>query len=81
MLGLSFAQLDGDGTVQPNILFIMGDDHGWNDIGYHNRKIYTPNMDNLSKLGVILDNYYVGPNCGPSRVQFLTGRFLHFTTD
>lgn len=60
----------------PHILFIMGDDHGWNDIGYRNSKIQTPNMDRLARNGVILDNYYTGPNCGPSRAQFLTGKSI-----
>ena len=30
---------------QPNILFILADDYGWNDIGYHGSEIKTPNMD------------------------------------
>ena len=63
----------GYGQSKPNILFIMVDDLGWNDVGYHGSEIRTPNIDNLAINGVRLDNYYVSPICGPSRAQFLSG--------
>ena len=60
---------------KPNIIFIMVDDMGWNDIGYRaNSEVLTPTLKELaSKNGVQLENYYTGPVCGPTRSQFLSG--------
>ncbi|XP_066285655.1 arylsulfatase B-like isoform X2 [Branchiostoma lanceolatum] len=60
---------------QPNIIFILADDYGWNDIGYHSSIIRTPNLDRLANDGVKLENYYVQPICSPSRGQLMTGRY------
>jgi len=51
----------------------MADDLGWNDVGFHGSEILTPNIDQLAANGIELDNYYVSPRCGPTRVQFLSG--------
>ncbi|XP_066525769.1 arylsulfatase I [Hoplias malabaricus] len=59
----------------PHIIFIMTDDLGFNDIGYHNSAIHTPTLDKLAAQGVKLENYYVQPICTPSRSQLLTGRY------
>lgn len=59
----------------PHIIFILIDDQGFNDIGYHNPSIRTPTLDKLSSEGVRLENYYVQPICTPSRSQLLTGRY------
>ncbi|XP_067885566.1 arylsulfatase B [Heterodontus francisci] len=60
---------------QPHIVFILADDYGWNDIGYHGSQIRTPVLDKLSAQGVRLENYYVQPLCTPSRSQLMTGRY------
>ncbi|XP_028283037.1 arylsulfatase I-like [Parambassis ranga] len=60
---------------QPHIIFILIDDQGFNDIGYHNPSIKTPTLDKLAAEGVRLENYYVQPICTPSRSQLLTGRY------
>uniref|UniRef100_A0A8D3A305 Sulfatase N-terminal domain-containing protein n=1 Tax=Scophthalmus maximus TaxID=52904 RepID=A0A8D3A305_SCOMX len=60
---------------QPHIIFILTDDQGFNDIGYHNPTIKTPTLDKLAAEGVRLENYYVQPICTPSRSQLLTGRY------
>ncbi|XP_067838761.1 arylsulfatase B [Heptranchias perlo] len=60
---------------RPHIVFILADDYGWNDIGYHGSQIQTPVLDKLSAEGVRLENYYVQPLCTPSRCQLLTGRY------
>ena len=62
-------------TTQPHILFVLADDYGWNDIGYHGSEIKTPNLDELAAEGVKLENYYVQPICTPSRSQLLSGRY------
>ena len=60
----------------PHIVLIIADDYGFNDIGYRNPAMKTPNMDALAAEGVILDNYYVQPICTPSRAQLMSGRYL-----
>uniref|UniRef100_A0A7N8XJW0 Arylsulfatase I-like n=1 Tax=Mastacembelus armatus TaxID=205130 RepID=A0A7N8XJW0_9TELE len=60
---------------QPHIIFILTDDQGFNDIGYHNPTIRTPTLDKLAAEGVRLENYYVQPICTPSRSQLITGRY------
>ncbi|XP_041816561.1 arylsulfatase B-like [Chelmon rostratus] len=60
---------------QPHIVFILADDFGFYDVGYHGSEIRTPNLDKLSALGVRLENYYVQPICSPSRNQLMTGRY------
>ena len=68
----------------PHILFVVADDLGWSDVGFHGSKIQTPNIDKLASDGVVLDNYYVLPICTPTRSALMTGRYpIHtgkFTT-
>ena len=51
---------------RPNILFILADDLGWGDVGYHGSNIRTPNIDRLVETGVELDRHYVQPMCTPT---------------
>ena len=44
-------------TSNPNILFIVADDHGWGDVEYHGSDIRTPNIDYLVNVGIELDNH------------------------
>ncbi|XP_063776279.1 arylsulfatase J [Pseudophryne corroboree] len=60
---------------QPHIIFILADDQGYRDIGYHGSEIRTPTLDKLASEGVKLENYYVQPICSPSRSQFITGKY------
>ncbi|XP_071089640.1 arylsulfatase B-like [Haliotis cracherodii] len=62
-------------STRPNIIFILADDYGFHDIGYHNSEIKTPNLDKLAAAGVKLENYYVQPICTPTRSQFMSGRY------
>lgn len=62
-------------TTPPHILFMLADDLGWIDVGFHGSKIHTPNIDSLAKDGVILDNFYVQPVCTPARGALMTGRY------
>lgn len=59
----------------PHLVFVLADDLGWNDVGFHGSEIHTPHLDALAARGVLLDNYYTQPLCTPSRSQLLTGRY------
>ena len=65
-------------TKKPHIVFMMVDDWGWADVGYHRetptRDISTPNIDSLVKNGLQLDQHYVYNYCSPSRAALLSGR-------
>ena len=60
---------------RPNIVFVLADDYGFHDIGYHGSRIRTPNLDKLAAQGVRLENYYVQPICTPTRSQLMSGRY------
>ncbi len=60
---------------RPNILYIMADDLGWKDVGYHGSEIKTPHIDHLAKGGVRLERFYVMPVCSPTRAALMTGRY------
>lgn len=61
----------------PNVLLIVSDDQGYNDLGcYGSTEVKTPNLDRLANDGVRLTNFYVTwPACTPSRGSLLTGRY------
>ncbi|WP_419190123.1 sulfatase-like hydrolase/transferase [Stieleria marina] len=63
-------------AVPPNVLLIVSDDQGYNDLGVLGNGIITPNLDRLAKEGTRLTNFYVAwPACTPSRAALLTGRY------
>ena len=61
---------------KPNIIFILTDDLGFNQVGaYGNSPIKTPNLDKLASNGIRFDQAYAGNTvCSPSRVSLFTGR-------
>ena len=68
----------GSAAEKPNIVLIVSDDQGYNDLGVLGDHIITPSLDRLAREGVRLTNYYVAwPACTPSRGAFLTGRYPH----
>lgn len=66
---------DGPRREKPNIVIILSDDLGWNDVSYHGGKIKTPNIDSIAREGVELDRFYVCPICSPTRAGLMTGRW------
>jgi|TARA_B100001964_G_C14202112_1_gene586351 uncharacterized sulfatase len=59
----------------PNIVLIIGDDHGYPYFGFMGSDfVSTPNMDSLSNSGVLFTNGYVPDNhCRPSLQSLITG--------
>jgi arylsulfatase A-like enzyme len=63
-------------SQQPNIIFIMGDDIGWSNIGAYNQGIMagrTPNLDRLASEGMRFTDYYAEASCTAGRANFITG--------
>ena len=61
--------------ARPNIVLILADDLGWNDVSYHGGEIPTPNIDIIASEGVELDRFYACPVCSPTRAGLMTGRY------
>jgi arylsulfatase B len=71
---ISLISCSSDSVQNPNIIVIVSDDTGWNDVGYHNPLIKTPNIDRLANHGIELNSFYVSPVCSPTRAALLTGK-------
>jgi arylsulfatase A-like enzyme len=59
----------------PNIVYILADDLGWKDVGFHGSAIKTPNLDGLAQNGVRLEKFYTLPYSTSTRAALLTGRY------
>ncbi|MDA1341708.1 MAG: sulfatase-like hydrolase/transferase, partial [Proteobacteria bacterium] len=66
---------------RPNIILILADDMGYNDISLHNGgaadgSLQTPHIDSLAKNGVWFSKgYAANATCAPSRASIMTGRY------
>jgi arylsulfatase B len=60
---------------RPHIVYIVADDLGWKDVGFHGSDIKTPNIDKLAQEGARLEQFYVQPMCTPTRAALMTGRY------
>ena len=60
---------------KPNIVYVVADDLGWKDVGFHGSDIRTPNLDKLAAGGARLEQFYAQPMCTPTRAALLTGRY------
>eukprot|EP01060_Flectonema_neradi_P009953 TRINITY_DN1710_c0_g1_i5.p1 TRINITY_DN1710_c0_g1~~TRINITY_DN1710_c0_g1_i5.p1 ORF type:complete len:526 (+),score=134.78 TRINITY_DN1710_c0_g1_i5:465-2042(+) len=63
---------------KPHILYILVDDYGWADAGWHRppgyKEIQTPTFDSLIQQGIELDRHYVFKFCSPTRSAVQSGR-------
>ena len=62
-------------STRPNIVYIVADDLGWKDVGFHGSDIKTPTIDKLAREGARLEQFYVQPMCTPTRAALMTGRY------
>lgn len=62
---------------KPNVIIIMADDLGYNDVGFLNPKTFnfTPSIDSLAQKSVRLTNFYATPTCSPTRASLMTGQY------
>jgi arylsulfatase A-like enzyme len=61
---------------KPNILVIMGDDIGWENLGSYHQGLMldaTPNLDKLASEGMRFVSYYAEASCTAGRANFITG--------
>lgn len=59
----------------PHIVYIVSDDQGWKDVGFHGSDLRTPSIDRLARTGARLEQFYAQPMCTPSRAALMTGRY------
>jgi arylsulfatase A-like enzyme len=75
---LAFVVMGGGpaGAEHPNIILLMGDDHGWDETGYNGHPhLKTPVLDQMAATGLRLDRFFSAhPSCSPTRVSVITGR-------
>jgi len=62
---------------RPHVVYILSDDQGWKDVGFHGSDIRTPSLDQLAQAGARLEQFYAQPMCTPSRAALMTGRYPH----
>ena len=74
---LSFSCQKDDQNNAPNIVFILTDDLGFQDLSsYGSKTINTPNLDRLAHEGALLKSYYsTQAVCSASRASILTGAY------
>jgi arylsulfatase len=77
LVALTVASMPASAQQQrPNIIFIMGDDIGWFNIGAYHQGIMagrTPNLDQLVSEGMRFTDYYAEASCTAGRANFITG--------
>lgn len=81
-IGCQKKQEDLTSPTQPNIVFIITDDHAYQALSaYDDNLIETPHIDRLAKEGMLFKKAYVTNSiCSPSRAVALTGKFSHLNS-
>ncbi|MCK9986565.1 MAG: hypothetical protein AzoDbin1_03037 [Azoarcus sp.] len=66
-----------DGASRPNILLVVVDDLGFNDLGATGGEIATPNLDALAQSSVLMTDFHAAPTCSLTRSMLMTGADNH----
>jgi N-acetylglucosamine-6-sulfatase len=65
-------------STPTNVIYILTDDQRFDEMGFMNPIIDTPNIDRLASEGVHFENAFVTTAlCSPSRATILTGQYMH----
>jgi arylsulfatase A-like enzyme len=75
LAALLLAACAAGAAERPSIVYILADDLGWNDVGFHGGKVRTPNLDRLVANGAVLNALYAQPFSSQTRAALLTGRY------
>jgi arylsulfatase A-like enzyme len=75
VLALASDEGKAEPAAKPNIVYIVADDLGWKDVGFHGSDIKTPHLDELATTGARLEQFYAQPMCTPTRACLMTGRY------
>ena len=80
LIPLLFTGIIAHAAPEPNVLLILTDDLGWQDVGCYDidepTPYETPNIDRLSTLGIkFTQGYSPAPTCAPTRCSILSGKF------
>ena len=62
-------------SERPHIIYILANDLGWRDVGFHGGRVLTPHIDALSNSGARLESFYTLPYSSSARAALLTGRY------
>jgi arylsulfatase A-like enzyme len=70
------AGLTAPAAERPNVVLLVGDDHGWDEVGYNGHPhLHTPTLDAMVESGLRFNRFYSAhPSCSPTRGSLLTGR-------
>ena len=72
---MAWAETEPTQARPPNIVFILADDLGMQDVGFMGSTYFeTPNLDALAKESLVFNQAYMYPTCSPSRAALLTGK-------
>jgi len=73
-------KLQDSSVAKPNIVMLLADDLGWNQVGYQHTgeaRVSTPIIDDLAARGIKLQRMYAHFICAPSRASLQSGRQPH----
>ena len=76
-LAILFLACETPKKTKPNIVFLLVDDLGWNDLACYGSTFHeTPNIDQLAKAGMRFTDAYASASiCSPTRASILSGKY------
>ncbi len=72
---LVMAQEASTRVTQPNVVYILANDLGWRDVGFHGGRVSTPHIDRLAKNGARLESFYTMHSSSATRAAILSGQY------